>query len=97
MFDDKRNTDTDSRMSRNFVFREREGKDNKRSRTIKESEICENNGVIPCFSSIYQNISMRLCKHHFMKYVKYQLRKEFRNLYRHADVAFGSMDMSGTG
>lgn len=40
---------------------------------------------------------MPLCKHHFVKYMKGILRKEFRNLYRHPDVAFGSMDMTGTG
>lgn len=25
------------------------------------------------------------------------LRKEFRNLYRHPDIAYGSLDMTGTG
>ena len=40
---------------------------------------------------------MKLCKHHFIKYIKYHLRIEFRNLFRHSDVAFGSMDMAGTG
>ena len=25
------------------------------------------------------------------------MRKEFRNLFRHSDAAFGSMDMHGTG
>ena len=40
---------------------------------------------------------MRLCKHHFIKYVKFHLRKEFRSLFRHSDMAYGSMDPTGTG
>ena len=40
---------------------------------------------------------MPLCKHHFIKYVKKCLKVEFKNLFRHSEVAYGSMDMQGTG
>jgi len=38
-----------------------------------------------------------MCKHHFIKHVKALLRYEFKNAYRHPDMAFGAMDMTGTG
>ena len=59
--------------------------------------LCRNKGHIACQSKIFDLISMPLCKHHFLKYLKVLIRKEFRNLYRHSDVAFGTMDNSGTG
>ena len=40
---------------------------------------------------------MKLCKYHFVKLIKKMLRKEFRDSYRHSDIAFGNMDMKGTG
>ena len=59
--------------------------------------ICKNKGHIACQSEVFDLISMPLCKHHFLKYLKVLIRKEFRNLYRHSDVAFGTMDKGGTG
>ena len=56
-----------------------------------------NKGTTKCESKCFKAISVKLCKHHFLKLVKLLLRKEFRELYRHSDMAFGSMDMSGTG
>lgn len=65
--------------------------------TLTTSNLCKNKGHISCQSKVFDRISMPLCKHHFLKYLKVLIRKEFRNLYRHSDVAFGSMDKSGTG
>ena len=59
--------------------------------------LCQNKGTTQCESEVFKNISMKLCKHHFIKLIKKLLRREFRNAYRHSDIAFGSMDMTGTG
>lgn len=65
--------------------------------TVGTLNLCKNKGQISCQNKIFDLISMPLCKHHFLKYLKVLIRKEFRNLYRHSDVAFGAMDKTGTG
>ena len=65
--------------------------------TISNRKICKNKVHIPCSNNIFNLISMPLCKHHFVKYLKLIIRKEFRNLYRHSDAAFGAMDKEGNG
>ena len=69
----------------------------KQNMNTTSQNLCRNKGHIACQSKIFDLISMPLCKHHFLKYLKVLIRKEFRNLYRHSDVAFGTMDNSGTG
>jgi len=69
----------------------------KQNLNTSTQNLCRNKGHITCQSKIFDLISMPLCKHHFLKYLKVLIRKEFRNLYRHSDVAFGTMDKAGTG
>jgi len=69
----------------------------KNNLSVDTKKVCRNKGHIPCQSKMFELISMPLCKHHFLKYLKVLIRKEFRNLYRHSDVAFGTMDKGGTG
>lgn len=38
-----------------------------------------------------------LCKNHFTRAIRVELRKIFRNLYRAADKAYSSMDFTGVG
>jgi|LauGreDrversion4_2_1035121.scaffolds.fasta_scaffold150089_1 hypothetical protein len=38
-----------------------------------------------------------LCKNHFTRAIRVELRKVFRNLYRAADKAYSSMDFTGVG
>lgn len=69
----------------------------KRSEVVQNGVTCQNRGREKCTSAAYQQLSMPLCKHHFIKYIKGMLRREFRNLYRHPDIAFGTLDSTGTG
>lgn len=59
--------------------------------------ICEYSGPVRCTHEIYNKVTPPLCKHHFMKFIRGLLRREFRNLYRHPDMAFGALDMTGIG
>lgn len=63
----------------------------------KTSGMCESNGKYPCSNPVFRALSCNLCKHHFLKIAKYMLRKEIRDLYRHPDIAFGALDLKGTG
>lgn len=63
----------------------------------KNNNLCESNGRYPCSNPIFKALTCSLCKHHFLKIAKSMLRKEIRELYRHPDIAFGALDLKGTG
>lgn len=52
-----------------------------------------------CRHNIYTKLrsKMPLCKNHFIQFIRSILAKGFHSIYRHPDVAYSSMDMTGQG
>lgn len=38
-----------------------------------------------------------MCKKHFLDFVKYKMRREFRNIYRDPETSYAALDFFGTG